>query len=379
MEYLVDNRPTKRQVEAERPDRAASAYGSLSAWIARRALLVPVMIVVNVAVFFSTASSFSSSPDVEMLVDLGANYGPRTLDGQWWRLFTATWLHGGLMHLAFNVWMLWQLGGLLERLLGKIEFTVVYLASGMFGCLISLWFHPDRVCVGASGAIFGILGALFAFLVHHSKSISPESVSKLRNGGLIFLAYNTVLALFVDSIDLAGHLGGLMVGFATGLVVIPLTRKTLSIRLTGNLFAVVGIAVALFAAVHLMPSAPPDFFHEISRFRAVEQTCIEQYDSAAQRHMAREISNRTFSQILDRDVLRPWCEAKERVLVMSNGSGPQAQFMSKLTDYVDARYKSWKALSAGIRAGDKQKLARYQKQWARAEQLARELSHPGPE
>lgn len=343
----------------------------------RRALVAPILVTVIVLVFLQTTPvSNLWTSDSEVLIRSGANYGPYTLEGQWWRLFTATFLHGGILHLAFNAWMLWQIGVFIERLLGKFEFLIVYVASGIFGSLASVWFHSLSVCVGASGAVFGLLGALFAYLLCRRDTISHTAFLKLRNNGLAFLAYNIALGFFVESVDLAGHVGGLAGGFACGLVLVNGNRESIARRAIRLHVAAAGVALALIFAIGALPEAPPNFYQEISRFKEVEQLCLNEYRSATDRHAAHQISKRAFLEIVENDVLNPWREAKVGITSMNHIPKPQADYISKLRSYVDARQGSWECLLLAIRNADQQQLALYHERWNAADQIARELSQP---
>src|SRR5450756_633095 len=122
---------------------------------------------INVAVFvaMSLAVGVTVLGDPawhELSVRLGANYGPYTLSGQWWRLLACVFIHGGLLHIAFNMWCLWNLGRLAESVYGHWTFAMVYLIAGLAASLTSVVWNPVILSVGASGAIFGIAGALIA-------------------------------------------------------------------------------------------------------------------------------------------------------------------------------------------------------------------------
>ena len=151
-----------------------------------------------------------------MLLRWRSNFGPATLEGQWWRLFTATFLHFGLVHLLFNMLGLWSLGSLTERLFGWRSFLIIYLASGLCASLASLWWHPLLNSAGASGAIFGVLGALLAFMVNPRTRIAPHIAKAQRNSALIFIAYNLLNGATHVGIDNAAHVGGLLAGFMLG-------------------------------------------------------------------------------------------------------------------------------------------------------------------
>ena len=126
-------------------------------------MVTQALLLLNVGVFVVMAvQGIAIDPPTQALVDRGANYAPLTLGDQPWRLVTALFLHSGLWHIAFNMWCLWDLGAICESLYGHVTFAAVYLISGIGSSLASVWWHPAVPSVGASGAVFGIVGALSA-------------------------------------------------------------------------------------------------------------------------------------------------------------------------------------------------------------------------
>lgn len=107
---------------------------------------------------------------------------------------------------------LWQLGRFVETVYGSIAFTLIFLFAGIGGSLLSAWWNPPAVGVGASGAIFGLIGALLVFLAVHRKSIPLKALKSIRTGMLLFLVYNLLPGLFIRAIDTAAHVGGLLAG-----------------------------------------------------------------------------------------------------------------------------------------------------------------------
>jgi membrane associated rhomboid family serine protease len=156
------------------------------------------------------------SPTTEQLLRLGASFGPLIAEGEWWRLITASLLHGGLLHLAFNLWALWSAGFLTERLFGNAAFLTIYLLSALGGTLASVALKPLVVGVGASGAIFGVYGALLAFMLTHRGVLPKAFLLQQRSSLFGFLLYNLAFALTNRQIDLSAHLGGLLTGMAAG-------------------------------------------------------------------------------------------------------------------------------------------------------------------
>jgi rhomboid protease GluP len=152
----------------------------------------------------------------DSLTQLGANYGPAVRAGEYWRLVTSMFLHGGILHLALNAWALYQLGTLFELLLGSSRMLLVYFVTGVAGSLASAWFTKTP-SVGASGAIFGLLGALIAFLLRRRGALTPQGKSILMQ--LVFWAAINVFFGFSDAqIDNSAHLGGCAAGLLLGSV-----------------------------------------------------------------------------------------------------------------------------------------------------------------
>jgi rhomboid protease GluP len=215
--------------------------------------VTPSILAANVASFaFAVVRGVSAiQPEPGQLLELGANFGPLTLDGQWWRLVSATFVHIGFVHLAFNMWCLWSLGNVAERMFGNFTFLWIYLLSGIGGSLASLVWHPSIVSAGASGAIFGIAGAL-ASMLHFGHILVPRGVVReLLSSLLFFVGFNLVFGFLLPGIDNAGHIGGLVVGLGLGAALhrsLPSGRRSwhrhLSVPAAALLFAAVfGIAV----------------------------------------------------------------------------------------------------------------------------------------
>jgi len=163
----------------------------------------------------SGASVFD--PSLEQVVAWGGDFGPATLGSDWWRLVTATFVHVGLLHLALNMWCLLTLGPIAERVFGRGLFFLLYLVSGVAGSATSLLVHPLIVGAGASGAIFGVAGALVAAGMRRDGSARPATLTKRAPGIATFSLYNLFYGFRESGIDNAAHLGGLVAGAALGM------------------------------------------------------------------------------------------------------------------------------------------------------------------
>ena len=130
-------------------------------------------------------------------------------EGEWWRMFTSGFLHANLIHIGFNMWVLYALGRLLEPVLGRLRFGLVYLVAMVCGAFGVLLLDPNAFTVGASGAVFGLMGAAVA--VFRSRGINPFDTGL---GGVIVL--NLIFTFTIPGISIGGHVGGLIGGFAAG-------------------------------------------------------------------------------------------------------------------------------------------------------------------
>ena len=173
---------------------------------------------INIAVFIVMVASGVSivDPDTQQVLHWGADYGPYTLGGQYWRLITSMFVHFGIIHIFGNMWCLWSLGRLAERLLGSLSVVGIYLLTGVGASLSSLSWDPMRVSAGASGAIFGIAGALITTLYYGKHNLPPESVRRLLGYVVRFSILNLLFGLKAH-VDNMAHLGGLVTGLLIGL------------------------------------------------------------------------------------------------------------------------------------------------------------------
>ncbi|PSH04543.1 MAG: hypothetical protein CXZ00_06910 [Acidobacteria bacterium] len=154
--------------------------------------------------------------EAELLLNFGGNSGAFTSGGQWWRLLTSTFEHGGLLHIALNMWCLYNLGWLAELLFGRIRFTLLYLMCGIGGSLASICWRGNGLSVGASGAIFGIAGALIpAMMLHSNPQLRAALRGQLKSIAL-FVFYNLAFGAAASGIDNAAHIGGLLTGLFLG-------------------------------------------------------------------------------------------------------------------------------------------------------------------
>lgn len=181
--------------------------------------ITPILIYINVLVFVGMVVSGANilTPNEEDLIKWGANFGPLTAYGQWWRLFSACFVHIGLVHLLLNMYALAYVGLLLEPLLGRIRFLAAYLITGIAASVVSLNWNDIIISAGASGAIFGMYGVFIALLT--TRLVNKNVRKYLLFSIAIFVGYNLLYGLIAHSgIDNVAHIGGLISGILVGYV-----------------------------------------------------------------------------------------------------------------------------------------------------------------
>ena len=217
--------------------------------IAANALVFVIMVLRGVSFF---------DPTPQQAIAFGADFGPLTLNGQWWRLVTRMFVHFGIIHIGLNMWCLWNLGRAAEILLGRFSYLLAYFASGIFGSIASVYWHPLSAGAGASGAIFGMAGVLVTF-VYLKKTPAHLQINKKMLGSLgTFIFYNLVIGASIPGISNAAHIGGLVMGALVG-ALLPAASVSESSRRTRLSLTVAFCAASLFAsaaaAKHLRSSA----------------------------------------------------------------------------------------------------------------------------
>lgn len=167
------------------------------------------LIAINVLIFFGMSTQSGLGSAGGRLFTEGALFGPAVAAGDWWRLITSGFLHSGLLHIAFNMYVLWFLGNLLEPSLGPVRFAALYLAALLTGSFAVLLFNPDQPTIGASGAIFGLMGA--AFVMQRARGVDP-----MQSGIGPIILLNLALGFIIPNVSVAGHVGGLLGGALCG-------------------------------------------------------------------------------------------------------------------------------------------------------------------
>lgn len=218
--------------EEQKAARLKAKYGSRSLFKGRMGLFsihpgytaTPVIVMLNIAVFIIMVFAglgFISFQTTDVL-KWGGNFRPDVFDGQYWRLLTSMFLHGGVMHLAFNMYGLLFVGIFLEPVLGSNRYLLVYILTGLLASIASIIWHPATVSVGASGAIFGLYGVFLALLT--TNLFPPEIKKPFLINTALFVGYNLLMGL-AGNTDNAAHIGGLLSGLVLGYIFYPTLKN----------------------------------------------------------------------------------------------------------------------------------------------------------
>ena len=348
--------------------------------------VMPLLVAANLIVFLMMGWG-SSDPDT--LVAWGASFGPKTTNGEWWRLAAAMFVHGGFFQLLVNCAALVQLGLILERLVGHVTFAAVYFAAGVLASLVSLSDFPMAVTSGASGAIFGLYGLLVASsawtAVHRGPAArrepepttigtfgfrelprqEPESVDTAEpndpaegaNTGIaitlvaaqqlapiagLFLLYN----LLGDSLGGGAELGGFAAGFICGVALTsgvsvrtpPVPRVAIAMAAT--------VVVAIVSAVPLRGMA--DVRPEISRVLDVEQRTSGAYQAAVTQFKLGTVSAEALAQMIEKKIT-PELQAMQARLKTLGRVPPEHQpLLAGAEEYLRLRDESWRLRAAAL-------------------------------
>ncbi len=291
-------------------------------------------------------------PDPQSMVRWGGNFRPETLHHGWWRLFTSVFLHYGIIHLLLNMSALFYIGRILEPLVQSKRFLLVYLVSGIFGSLFSLYWNTAVVSAGASGAIFGMMG-LYLFLLLNKSIHEPGNRNELVFMS-VFVALNLLAGIRSSTsvlpmtVDHAAHIGGLLAGFLSGKILAASLeepdhraswRQALLILVSGTLV----VTVTLFLTIKDPLKA---YDEKMKHFSLLEKQALEIY---AQFRGGGSNKEALLYEINDRGVYF-WTEAKTVLQEIESLDLPEEllQRNTELKRYCDIRLKTYNLLHHAV-------------------------------
>jgi rhomboid protease GluP len=367
-----------------------SATETLLDYLRRRQRQVPttwILMTVNLVVFIAMlgfgAGLWHSPNNIQLA--WGANFGPATQDGQWWRLGTAMFIHFGVLHLAMNMWALWDGGNFVERLYGSGRFVALYAASGLVGNLVSLSIQGNRaVSAGASGAIFGLYGALLVALWRERHFLHPHEFKWMFWGAAAFSVVMICFGLLVTGIDNAAHLGGLATGTLLGIAFYRPVRPANVIRPITRA-AAVGVMVVVVCYLFLNLPVPKYRWSEesaarseIDQFLRQEASIGNEWSALVARENRRELSFTELAARVDTDIAERYDRSFDQLSRLSvSPEMPSAAAVRLLRGYADIRREESHALAEGLRSGDAKHIGKAKELGIQAEAIARQLSPTG--
>ena len=288
----------------------------------------------------------------------GANFGPATQDGQWWRLGSALFLHFGLIHLTMNLWALWDGGQLVERMFGHLRFIIIYLASGLCGNLLSLVIQGNEaVSGGASGAIFGVYGALLVFVWRERQQLNPGEFRWLFWGGLGFSAVSITLGLIIPGIDNSAHIGGLVAGCLLGMLFGRALTTSSPWRWQDRIFS--GSLLAggiIYLATHIPPPAyrwsdELAARQEISQFLSEEVGIQTKWQDIIRQDRERSLSLDQLATRVESEITEYYDDSLEQLSQLQiSPAAPSAATIESLRTYTEKQRDTSQALANQLRA-----------------------------
>jgi len=322
-----------------------------------RVFVVPAVLTYNVMAFVLMLFGSGALSDPQTLIGWGGNYGPRTTNGEWGRMLQSMFVHVGPLHLFTTIAGFLQAGLIAERLLGPLTISAVYVTSGFFASVVSLWLHPVGVAAGPSGAVFGVYGFLVAAAIwgiHQPSgfSIPLQSLKAVAPGIGVFLIYN----VFSGALPFEAELAGFVTGFVAGLVLTkdvaqrkPAPRRVL-------------IAVASTFAVATLIAIPlrgmTDIRPEIEWIVRLEEGTAARYHEAVERFRKGFITASELADVIKRNIVPELQSARTRLTALGRVPSEHQALLAHAEEFLRLRDESWRmraeALDEGNMAGLRQ-------------------------
>jgi rhomboid protease GluP len=323
------------------------------------------LVIANVAAFALLAlilHTFNLG-SVPQLLTWGVNFAPLTLHGQWWRLLSALFLHANPPHVLFNMWALWNIGRITERLYGNWVFAFLYFACGVLSGLASIVWDPTLATLGASGAIFGIFAAFVVFALHPHHRVAVKVPTALWVSTSIFALYNLIAGFFTPGIDNAAHVGGVLSGLALGACLArpltPLARSRFPVKraaLAATLTAL-GVIAALWEATGFGDplTVPERYLRTHLWYISGEAENLRQWEKVLTDADSGQLSHEAVAERFEREIVPFWQTASGRLKKEENTLPPdERQYAALFVEYARLRLESAHATLDAIR-GDQER------------------------
>jgi membrane associated rhomboid family serine protease len=345
---LVSVRGAIKEAARRRPELEPfrDALRARTSWV----IVTPALVALNAMMFVLMLFGTGALSDPVTLVGWGGNYGPRTTNGEWWRLVTAMFVHAGIFHLLVNIAGLVQCGLMIERLVGHLAFAAVYIAAGTFASLVLVSAHPLVVMVGASEAIFGIYGLLFALIVptllHRSTIRIPVmALKRAAPAALLFLLYN--YDVVTGGPEGQAKLTAFTVGFFSGIAlsVWGSDGKPAMRRLATVAGVTAGLAVVCAVPLRGVFDARP----ELARVVAFEDRTAIAYQKEVDRFKGGRVPVEKLTQLIDKTIVPELQATQKRVKALAKAPAEQQPLIASAEEYLRLRDQSWRLRAEGLR------------------------------
>lgn len=367
-----------------RPANLTDLMRSRPAQVPVTTTLLAANVLVFVLMLFAGAGWWHTTNGVQLA--WGANFGPATQDGQWWRLFTAMFVHFGIVHLSMNMFALWDVGRLVERIYGRRRMALLYVGSGMVGNLVSLVVQGNAaVSAGASGAIFSLYGALLVFLWRERRQVHPAEFRWLFGGAVLFTLLIFGMGYVVSGIDNSAHGGGFLAGAVMARILArPWTARSPVAGGLGRWGAALALAAALvWLAMHL-PQPAYRYGDElrarqaIQNFRSADRGISQQWELLLRRGPAQGLSFEELAGTIEARVTEPYARSFEELVAATPGSPvPSTGELGVLQAYAQQRVEASREVAEGFRTRDPYKIRQGLEQAKQARAASQGMS-PAP-
>ncbi len=255
------------------------------------------LIIIYISMVLSGTNPFFV--DIDSLTKWGGNYKISTYYGEYWRLITALFLHGGIVHLVANLYAFLIVAILLEPLIGKWRFGIAFLLTGIAASLTSLWRNPALISVGASGAVFGLFGIYVALLT--TSAVSKKTRIIVLPGMIIYIVFNLLSGMVNPIVDNHAHIGGFLSGLIMGYVLLPAIKNPEDNVKNNMRIISVAAGVVVYAVIAFQGAKPVIRYQQyMKRFSEVERIALNFY------RLPEDASSNDALYMLEHDGIKNW-------------------------------------------------------------------------
>lgn len=329
-------------------------------------IATPALIALNVVLFVLMLMGSGSLSDPQTLIGWGGSFGPLTTNGEWWRLFTAMFVHAGVVHLLVTIASLVTVGFILERAVGPVALAAVYVAAGLIGNVVSLWSAPALgVTIGSSGAVLGVYGLAVASLTwtlysRPEGAIPLTTLKRIAVAAALFALYNLITDYLVGTSELAGF----ATGVAAGLVVARgITRERPPVQRAG-------VVMALTLTIAIITVAPVrgilDVRAEVAQVIAVEERTTGVYKGAVTKFRKGSLNAADLAAVIDGSIMPDLHAARVRLQDLRGVPREHRRVIGDAERFLQLREESWRQRSDALGGSDTDML----READRAEQAA---------